>query len=458
MSSRTQPAPPEPDAAFARPTRAERLAIASFILIALAYGAVVEMRSAWLGVRMTDLDVYLRAAWAVRTGHDLYSIADDRGWHYHYPPLFAIALIPLADAPRGQSRAGMMPFGAAVAVWYLLNLALLGFAVNTLASALERRLCGHTDGIPPPGCRAWWMLRLLPILIFIAPIGVALERGQADLLLLALLCAMVAAVIAGRSLIAGLWLSAAICIKLFPAYLLIYALWRRDFRLIAGCGLGLIVGLIMIPAAYFGPARAVAYAREWNHVLIEPALLGGSDRSRAGELLDINGTDSQSFVALLHRWYNLSETVSLPRRLRSRPLERWATPAHWAIAALLTVLTLPAARWDRRKSALGEELFLSCLAVIMLLSSPVSHLHYFTLAVPLAMGLVVAGRSGAAVYPRRNWSWLFAAVSLSGMLPLLPGLEALRDLGLAAIGALALCGTGIIVLARSVHPQTLIDV
>ena len=66
--------------------------------------------------------------------------------------------------------------------------------------------------------------------------------------------------------------------------------------------------------------------------LIEPALLGGSDRSRAGELLDVNATDSQSFVALIHRWHNLDETVRLPRPLRSRPLETWAKPAHWAIA------------------------------------------------------------------------------------------------------------------------------
>jgi len=184
-----------------------------------------------------------------------------------------------------------------------------------------------------------------------------------------------------------------------------------------------------------------------------PALLGGTDRSRTGELLDINGTDSQSFVAMIHRWHNLDETISLPRRLRSRPLERWATPAHWSIAILLTALTLAAARWRPRASRLDEELFLGGLAIIMLLSSPVSHLHYFTLAVPSAMGLVVAARSDS-VYPRRNWSWLFAAVALCGVLPLLPGLQALRDLGLAGFGALALWCAGTIVLARGVQPAS----
>jgi alpha-1,2-mannosyltransferase len=433
--------------AWARLTKIERLGIALFFISAVVFGAIVEMRSAFLDARMTDLDVYLRAAWAVRTGHDLYTITDDGGWHFHYPPLFAIALVPLADPPRGQSRTGMMPFGAAVAIWYLLNLLFLSFAVNTLAGALERATATHTRGIPPPGSRSWWSIRLLPILICIAPIGVALERGQADLLMLALLCAMVGAIIAGRRFTAGLWLAGAICIKLFPAFLLIYAAWRRDLRLIAGCMLGLIAGLIIVPAAYFGPARAISYAREWNHVLIEPALFGGTDRSRAGELLDINGTDSQSFVALIHRWYNVDETISLPRRLRSRPLERWATPVHWTIAILLTALTLAAARWRRSSSPLGEELFVGGLAIIMLLASPVSHLHYFTLAVPSAMGLLMIGRGGAA-YPRRNWSWFFAAVAVCGVVPLLPGLEALRDLGLAGFGAMALWGADTLALAR----------
>ena len=40
-----------------------------------------------LRYRMTDLDVYLRVAWAVRTEHDLiYAITDDRYLHYQVLP------------------------------------------------------------------------------------------------------------------------------------------------------------------------------------------------------------------------------------------------------------------------------------------------------------------------------------------------------------------------------------
>jgi alpha-1,2-mannosyltransferase len=443
----------QPRRGWKLPTRIERLGIGLFFFCAIAFGGIVEMRSAFLNARRTDLDVYLRAAWAVRTGHDLYTIIDDRGWHYHYPPLFAIALIPLADPPPGQNRAGMMPFWLSVAVWYVLNLIFLGWAVNHLAAALEQCIATRYGGIPPPGSRSWWTLRILPILICIAPIGVALERGQADVLLLALLCAMIAAVMARRSFAAGMWLAGAICLKLFPAYLLIYPLWRRDWRMIASCGFGLMLGLVLIPAAYFGPAQALSYAREWNQVLIQPALFNGANQSRTGELLDINGTDNQSFVAMFHRWRNFDETVTVARRFRSRPLESWARPAHWCAALLLTALTLLAAGLrPTGESALREELVIGSLAILMVLSSPVSHVHYFTLMVPLAMGLLIFGRGGA-VYPGWKWIWLFAAVGLSAAVALLPGLGALRDLCVGSFGALALWGAGLVVIGRLPEPR-----
>src|SRR5215475_2584090 len=65
-----------------------------WILWSLGIGFVlllvpIELRSAFLKRPMTDLQVYLRAAWAVRTGNDLYGIIDDNKWHYHYPAVFA---------------------------------------------------------------------------------------------------------------------------------------------------------------------------------------------------------------------------------------------------------------------------------------------------------------------------------------------------------------------------------
>src|SRR5262245_21599731 len=80
-------------------------------LLLLGFLAIVEIRSAFLSSnRKTDLGVYLRAAWAVRTGADLYRVTCDNGWHYVYPPAFAVVMAPLADAPKGQPREGMLPY------------------------------------------------------------------------------------------------------------------------------------------------------------------------------------------------------------------------------------------------------------------------------------------------------------------------------------------------------------
>src|SRR5260370_36728864 len=100
--------------------------------------------------------------------------------------------------------------------------------------------------------------------------GYSLTRGQVSLLVLLLLCGAAAALLRGRRLQAGLWLAGAICLKVIPAFLLLYPLYRRDGRCLAGCAGGLVLGLAVIPAAVFGPARAVAPYPEWTPVLLWP--------------------------------------------------------------------------------------------------------------------------------------------------------------------------------------------
>jgi len=55
-------------------------------------------------VPMTDLGVFTTAAWAVRNGDNLYEVKDWHGWHYHYPPTWAILMAPLANPPARLHR------------------------------------------------------------------------------------------------------------------------------------------------------------------------------------------------------------------------------------------------------------------------------------------------------------------------------------------------------------------
>jgi hypothetical protein len=428
----------------------QRNGLLALCLAFLLLGVLTEMRSAFLKRHMTDLQVYLRAAWAVRTGHDFYAVTDDNDWHYHYPPLFAILLMPFADAPADEvPLAAAVPFAVTVALWYLFSLACLVLAVHWLAGAIEESWA--RAGRPPyaRGCRQWWALRMLPILTCLPPIAGTLARGQVNLLLLLLLCGMLAAALRGRRALAGLWLAGAICLKVIPIFLLVYPLWKRDWRWLAGCAAGLVLGLGVVPAAVLGPQRTLDCYREWTDVLALPGLGTGDDHSRDKELIEVTSTDSQSFVAVWHNTLHLDRASRLAEYRTPAPATRLV---HWLTGGVLTLLTLLAlGRHDPadRPSLAG----LGALLLVMILISPVCHLHYFCLALPLVMGLMALAwdrqaNGTAAPGVRTALAALLILNGVINLLPHLPGLELLRDTGAATYMALVLWLTAVAVLCR----------
>lgn len=412
---------------------------AFYLLLALAllFGGLVVFRTAFLQHSKGDLLVFLRTAWAVRAGEDIYAVTDVHGFHYLYPPLFAILLTPLALPPGPVTNAWTLRLAATAGLWYVLNLLCLIVAVHWLAGVLEEVLSDESRR------RRWWALRLLPVLACLPPVGHTLMRAQVSLLLLLLLAGMTASLFRGRSGHAGLWLSAAICLKVIPAFLLLYPLWRRDWRFLAGCAGGLVVGLGLIPAAVFGPGRTVTYYREWTEVMLLPAFGKGEDRSRAGEVLEMTATDSQSLLVTLHN------TLHVNRDTRPRQADPAVRRTAMLAGCGLTLLTLLAAGWCPTRDRVREAAFLGMLILLMLLNSPVCHLHYFCLSIPLLMAVLAAhwqvkpngGRGGPAA--------LVLITAIANALPQFPGLELARDLGLAMYAALLLgVIAGIIVWQR----------
>lgn len=198
---------------------------------------------------------------------------------------------------------------------------------------------------------------------------------------------------------------------------------------------------------------------------MQPALVEGGNQSRAKELIDVTATDSQSFLAVIHNTSHLDRTRRPPA---ASPATRIA---HWTIGGMLTVLTLMVASWPRpsrvslnRGNAITHEsnavdalLLLGALVVLMALLSPVCHLHYFALSIPLALGLVAAswhrrpaGAEGIEIGMALRM--LFAFNFIANVLPKLPGLELSRDLGSAMYAALTLWLTACIVLSRRRRP------
>jgi hypothetical protein len=460
-------------------SRWERAMVVLVFLGFAAFGVLVEKRSAFLRRRMGDLGCYLRAGWAVRAGgKHLYHVVCDNGWHYNYPPLFAILMVPLADPPvrdvslsastsiglagspggfgpllaasavpacpaplEGPIVRGGLPYAGSVVLVYLLNLACLALAVHLLAGALERTSAHAVVRHQPAGCRRWWLLRLLPVLICLPPIGHTLMRGQANLLLLLLVCGLMVCLMAGRRLTAGLCLAGAICLKIFPAYLLVVPVLRRDGRCLAGCLAGLVLGLGVVPVLALGPRQTARCYGELARVLVGPALNLGGDSSRAKELIEVNATDNVSFQTTLH---NL-----LHRDRDSRPdvASAGVRRAHLLAATLCTLLTVAAGWRCRTDSGPALVLWIGALCAVMLLSSPVCHSHYFALSVPLVMGLLAWGWEADAVTPA-GWALLllFALQVAGAALPLLPALEVLKDTCVNAFTELALWLAGCLAL------------
>jgi hypothetical protein len=429
-----------------RPAKWEWGVLALLVLLAVVFGGLVEMRSAFLTRRMTDLPCYLRGAWAVRSGTDLYQITDDNNWHYNYPPLLAILLVPLADPPAGADRAGTMPYPVTVALWYLFSVCCIAVASHSLAGALEQHASAGKTVAQHRGSRCWWALRLIPVLACLPPLAHSLMRGQVNPLVLALFCGMIAALLRGRSMRAGLFLAGAACIKVYPLFLLLYPLWRRDGRFLAGAALGLALGLGLVPAVTLGPSRAVSYYAEYCRVTLMPGIGAGADRSRADELTKLRATDSQSLLAALHNGLHPN------RYLRPEDASPTLRRIQLATCALMTLVTLLAAGWRRPLAGPALPVFFGALILVMLLTAPVCHLHYFSLTLPLIMGLLVyRWQRHRDISGGPAFIGLLTVNVIANTLPHLPVLEVLRDRCLTAYMALVLWGVAVVVLWR--RPQ-----
>jgi alpha-1,2-mannosyltransferase len=268
-------------------------------------------------------------------------------------------------------------------------------------------------------------------------------RGQANFILLLCVCGLIAGLLRQRRLTAGAYLAGAICLKIFPAYLLLIPLWRRDVRCIIGCAAGLFVGLVLIPAMVLGPQRTLAEYRQLAVVLVEPALGVGDDKTRAEELINVTATDSQSFRSMIHNTLYLDRTQRPPQ---ASPLVQ---KIHWILGGIFTLLTLAVAGFQRTLTGPALVLFAGSLTLIMILMSPVCHTHYFALSLPLVMGLIAWNweRTGKAELSPGIIS-IIALQIIGNTLPLLPATEILKDVGLATYSALVLWLLACVALRR----------
>jgi len=435
------PIPTTPTTADGPIYRFERVGLALLAVALTAFGGLVLVRSAFQESRKTDFGVYCRAAQAIRVGNDIYGLntCDDNGWHYCYPPPFAVAMLPFADPFEFQDHAGYLPFWASVTAWYLLSVGLIAWSLHRFAAAVL------PDAVPYS--RRWWYARTVPFYLGIGGLLYTLARGQVNTVVVALIAGLFTANCRRQPVRAGLWLAGAVALKVIPAYLLLDTVARKDWRSLLGLTLGLAMLLVAVPAAVWGWQGMIDNNLTFVDAVLAPGALGIGDQTRALELTNTASTDSQSFQAALH---NLRHPDPDTRPVNA---DRVSKLFHLIVSALLTLTMLAVAALRGLRDRAAERLiFLGCVTIAMLHITPVSHMHYYALGLPLVAGLWLQGlrdRPGRLTCDPVTltlliaWGLIVVAMLLPHDLP-----TAMREFGVGPVASLVLWGYGLSRAAR----------
>jgi hypothetical protein len=196
--------------------------------------------------RADDFQDYLFAAHQIATGGDPYAdfIRSHVPWDwslssgYLYPPAFAVTLIPLTWVSNDL----------AVRIWLLL------IQAAVLASLL---IVYRVIGRP----RRAELLAMVAVLATFFPLANTVLAGTMNSLLLLLLAAAWACWLRRRDAATGVLIGAAAIFKLFPAALLPYLAWRRQWKVLGAAALTGLAGLAL-GLAVTGLDHNIYYFRE----------------------------------------------------------------------------------------------------------------------------------------------------------------------------------------------------
>jgi uncharacterized membrane protein len=282
------------------------------------------------------------------------------------PPSAVLLAVPLA----------LLDYPDALLVWNLISLAALALTLGMLTRQLDLRVGLET------------LLPLTTLLLLCSPFRQHINQGQPNLVLLALMVGCWSAWRSGWPKLAGALLGLATVLKLFPAFLLVFFVVRRQWPVVTGC---LLAALI---------------------------LTGGTVLVVGLESYQSYWVDALGYLAPLRNlWWNYSlagqagRFFNPIRFLQEDIAPLWRSPelADWSarLAGLLVTALVAGVAW-RARGVEAEDRALALGFVGMLLVSPVCWDHYFVfLLFPLAVSPLVPRKTQDAASPS---SWLLRAL------------------------------------------------
>ena len=191
------------------------------LLVGLIGFAWQAIRPLVFNTNLYDFNAYYVSAYATQKGIDPYDdealqqLAQDLNipkiTEYNYPPFTTLLFLPLS----------LLPYPAAVLVWRVLNLALIVLAIWLIIKTLALPLSATTALV-------------IGLIVFsYDPLIYTLGIGQINLLILVLIIGAAYAWVRQRQVLAGVLLAVAASIKIAPAILFIYFLWKGGLKLVA---------------------------------------------------------------------------------------------------------------------------------------------------------------------------------------------------------------------------------
>jgi glycosyltransferase involved in cell wall biosynthesis len=366
-------------------TRGWRVVAALGCALILAWGLYRKIRLQPGEMANSDFYTYYQAALVVRHGGNPFApvAAWISGYHpgsdliasyYVYAPLFALLIVPFT----------LLPFQMAFTLWGLCNLVFLLGAVYALL---------RVAGIQPSLTS---VLLLTTAASLLTTVRIEYYWGQADILLLFLVCAGMWARVARRSAVAGIVLGLACVIKPPLLVLVPFLLWKRELRL-AAVTTGAFLAMLLAPFIWLGGVAwrdQLAIWRFWSNEYI-PFI------------------DNQSPKGVLARLFTYNAYV---RPLVDAPV---LVTLLWLVVVGLVVVVTAAVTAPRPLQRDGRSLLeVGVVISAMLLISPLTEYIYLTLLVFPLLALYVLLRQSDWRAP--GWRALATWLVLSWALLCLP--------------------------------------
>lgn len=360
-----------------------RLLIARIACVVVLVGAVLYEWIRIIVAPHNDFDLHYAFATHFIKGDFLYSL----GFHWPYPPFWAMAHTPFTLVSVGTAQIIQYPIGLLTA---------LGLFV--IAGRLVRR------GRPvQPGL--WFWIVMLAVLMSARYLLRDAHELYVNTTLVLLAWLGVYAWTMGRDALGGLSLGLAIALKMTAALFIPYFLLKRQWKF-AGTAV-LCAGLFTVaPMLRTGPASYVEHMTQWGGRIVEGLTQPNPSVGVLGE----------------EQFENMSLRSTLVRYLMDLPVGHAGRPPH---PGYLTVLSLSpvAATWIIRLSTIGlivvvawpmvsppagrhdPQVIWECAAVsiLLLLLSPITWAQHCVWIVPaclLVADRIVRGERQAV------WMWL----------------------------------------------------